>query len=263
VKGVAQGLIGATLAVLLVSLAVLLAAVGNSRAEDLVSVVSNPNIAITSSFNGETLSIFGNVEPDDGAAAAKGPYDVIIVVTGPSVDRVARLKTNNLGLWMNTEQVEFNPFPTYFQVLASNPLDKITDQATLEANRILPEVQARISAVPQSLHVERFGSELVRLMTARGFFGINELAVRFLSPTAYAGQLTLPGDISNGLFITQTYLFKDGKLLAKRGDSFAVNKTGFERFLFTSSREYPLFYGITCVALALGTGWLGGVIFRR
>jgi uncharacterized protein (TIGR02186 family) len=187
----------------------------------------------------------------------------VIVVTGPSVDRVARLKTNQFGLWMNTEQVEFNPFPTYFHVLSSNPLAKITDHQTLEANRILPDAQARVSAVPQSLHVERFGAELVRLMSARGLFGINEQGVRFLSPTAYVAQLTLPADISNGLFITQTYLFKHGQLLAKRGDSFAVNKTGFERFLSSAAHDQPLAYGLTCVLLAVGTGWLGGVIFRR
>jgi uncharacterized protein (TIGR02186 family) len=241
----------------------LLLGVAAARAEGLVSTVSNPNIAITSSFDGETLSLFGNVEPDDGKTATKGPYDVIIVVTGPSVDRVARLKTDQLGLWVNTEQVEFNPFPTYFHVLASNPLARITNRQTLEAERILPEVQGRVSAVPQSLHVEQFGAELVRLMTAKGLFGINELGVKFLSPTAYAAQLTLPGDISNGLFIAQTYLFKDGQVIAKRGDSFAVNKTGFERFLFTSARDYPLLYGLTCVILAIGTGWLGGVIFKR
>ena len=235
-----------------------------ARAESLVSALSNGNIAITSSFDGETLSLFGNVEPSEGrSGGVKGPYDVVIVVTGPSVDRVARLKTNNFGLWMNTEQVEFNPFPTFFQVLASNPVDKITDHETLEALRILPDAQARVSAVPQSLHVERFGDELVRLMTARGLFGINEAAVRFLSPTAYAAQLPLPADISNGLFITQSYLFKNGKLLTTRGDSFAVNKTGFERFLFTSAHQYPVLYGLVCVLLALGTGWLGGVIFRR
>ncbi|MDR3476314.1 MAG: TIGR02186 family protein [Devosia sp.] len=236
---------------------------GVGRAEDLVSTVSSANIAITSSFDGATLSLFGNVEPDEGRANVKGPYDIIVVVTGPSVDRVARLKTNSYGLWMNTEQVEFNPFPTFYQVLASNPLDKVAGHDTLESEKILPDAQARISAVPQSLHVERFGGELVRLMTARGLFGIREDGVRFLSPTAYVAQLTLPADISNGLFITQTYLFKDGKLLAKRGDSFAVNKTGFERFLFTSSRDYPVLYGIVCALLAVGTGWLGGVIFRR
>ncbi len=243
--------------------AVLLTLASAAKAETLVSTVSNPNIAITSSFDGETLSLFGNVEPDDGKAGVKGPFDVIIVITGPSVDRVARLKTNNFGLWMNTEQVEFEPFPTYFQVLGSNPLEKITDHETLESERILPDAQTRVSARPESLHVERFGAELVSLMTAKGLFGINEQGVKFLSPTAYVAQLTLPADISNGLFITQTYLFRNGKLLAKRGDSFAVNKTGFERFLFTSSRDQPLLYGLTCVLLAIGTGWLGGAIFKR
>ena len=248
---------------LLAALLFLTLSVGGAAAEDLVSTVSNPNVAITSSFDGETLSLFGNVEPDEGKKSVEGPFDVIIVITGPSVDRVARLKTNNFGLWINTEQVEFNPFPTYFQVLASNPLDRITDHTTLEADRILPDAQTRVSAVPASLHVEHFGAELVKLMSAKGLFGINETGVKFLSPTAYVAQLTLPADISNGLFISQTYLFKNGQLLAKRGDSFAVNKTGFERFLFTSSREYPFLYGLVCVILAVGTGWLGGVIFKR
>ena len=243
--------------------ALLLTSAGLARAETLVSTVSNPNIAITSSFDGETLSLFGNVEPDEGKSGVKGPFDVIIVITGPSVDRVARLKTNNFGLWINTEKVEFQPFPTYFQVLGSTPLEKITSHETLEAERILPDAQTRISANPASLHVDRFGKELVALMTTKGLFGINEEGVKFLSPTAYVAQLTLPADISNGLFITQTYLFRNGVLLAKRGDSFAVNKTGFERFLFTSSRDQPLLYGITCVLLAIGTGWLGGAIFRR
>jgi uncharacterized protein (TIGR02186 family) len=247
----------------MLGLLLMMTGVGVARAEGLVSTVSNPNIAITSSFDGETLSLFGNVEPDEGQQSVKGPFDIIIVVTGPSVDRVARLKTNQFGLWMNTEQVEFNPFPTYYQVLSNNPLGRIADHATLEAERILPDAQTRLSARPESLHVERFGSELVRLMTDRGLFGINELGVKFLSPTAYAAQLTLPADISNGLFITQTYLFRDGKLLGKRGDSFAVNKTGFERFLFTSSHDQPLLYGLVCVILAIGTGWLGGVIFKR
>jgi uncharacterized protein (TIGR02186 family) len=240
-----------------------LASIGGARAEGLVSTVSNPNVAITSSFDGETLSLFGNVEPDQGATGVSGPFDIIIVVIGPSVNRVARLKTNRAGLWMNTEQVEFNPFPTYYHVLASNPLDRITDHETLEAERILPDAQTRIAAAPDSPHADRFGAELVRLMTARGLFGIEEQGVKFLSPTAYVAQLTLPADISNGLFITQTYLFRDGRLLAKRGDSFAVNKTGFERYLFTAAHDQPLQYGLVCVLLAIGTGWLGGVIFRR
>ena len=253
------------LAALVGALALTLLAATGAGAEQLVSTLSNPSVAITSSFDGEVLTLFGNVEPDPGAAQKPltGPYDIIVVITGPSVNRVARLKTNSFGLWMNTEQVEFDTFPTFFHVLASTALEKITSHEILESEEIVPDAQTRKSAVPASLHVERFGSELVRLMTQRQLFGIDTNAVKFLSPTAYSARLPLPGDISNGLFITQTYLFKDGVLLAKRGDSFAVNKTGFERFLGGAARNYPFLYGVTCVLLALFTGWLGGVIFRR
>lgn len=249
---------GTALSVLLV-----LASASGAMAEGLVSTVSNANVAITSSFDGETLSLFGNIEPDEQQARAKGPYEIIIAITGPSVARVARLKTDNFGLWMNTEQVEFSPFPTYYHVLASNPLDHITEHQVLEDQHILPDAQTHLANQPASPTTERFGAELVRLMTQKGLFGVNERGVTFLSPTAYVAQLTLPADISNGLFITQTYLFKNGQLLATRGDSFTVNKTGFERFLFTSAHEHPLLYGLACVALAIGTGWLGGLVFRR
>ena len=43
----------------------------------------------------------------------------------------------------------------------------------------------------------------------------------------------------------------------------SASKTGFENFVFVASRQQPLLYGLVCVVLALGTGWLAGVVFRR
>ena len=53
------------------------------------------------------------------------------------------------------------------------------------------------------------------------------------------------------------------QLIAERSDGFTVRKTGFESFVYVASRQYPLVYGLVCVALALFTGWLAGVVFRR
>ena len=36
-----------------------------------------------------------------------------------------------------------------------------------------------------------------------------------------------------------------------------------ERFLELAATQQPALYGIACVLLAIGTGWLGGVVFRR
>ena len=212
------------------------------------------------------LTLFGNIEPDVGApeSTVTGPYNVIIVITGPLTDRVARLKTRQFGVWLNTQQVTFKSFPTYFHVLSSGKLEGITDVATLNVEGILPEAQAQNSAPADDWwNGSVFGHELVRLMTEKGFFGVDTEGVSFLSNTAYSAQVILPHDIANGPFIAQTYLFKDGKLLARRSEGFSVRKIGFERFVGTAASQTPLLYGLVCVVLAVFTGWLGGVVFKR
>lgn len=234
-------------------------------AERLVSTLSNDTIQITSSFDGETLSMFGNIEPDSGAEDkfVTGPFHVVIVIMGPTVDRVARKKTNRFGIWINTEQVIFEDFPSYFKVLSSGRLTDITSLTTLAAESILPEAQARHSAQAGWWNSVVFGRELVRLMTEKGFYGMSENGVIFLSNTTYTARLTLPGDIPNGPFIAKTFVFKGGEIIAQRSEGFAVRKIGFERFLGIAALQFPLLYGLVCVALALFTGWLGGVVFKR
>ena len=69
--------------------------------------------------------------------------------------------------------------------------------------------------------------------------------------------------VANGTFVAHTFLLHDKQVVAERTEAFLVRKTGFERFVFTASTQYPLVYGLVCVVLALGTGWLGSVVFRR
>jgi hypothetical protein len=69
--------------------------------------------------------------------------------------------------------------------------------------------------------------------------------------------------VANGPFLAHILLLKDKELVAETTQGFAVRKTGFESFVFNASRQQPLLYGIVCVILALGTGWLAGVAFRR
>lgn len=241
----------------------LLVTASPAGAEKLASTVSSSTIQITSSFDGTVLSLFGNVESDSPGLAAIGPYNVVIIVTGPLQDRVARLKTNKYGIWTNTEQVVFRQFPSFYSVLASGKLDAVASDAVLTTDAIRPEDQALVAAHSVGLHAERFGNELVRLMTEEGHFLVKEDGVRFLSDTAYVAQITLPSDVANGPFIAHTLVLKDKQIVAERTEGFAVRKTGFENFVFVASRQQPLLYGLVCVVLALGTGWLAGVVFRR
>ena len=249
----------------LLAIVVLLAVAAPAQAERLVSMVSREEVAITSSFSGETLTLFGNVEPDVGAAetVVQGPYHIIITVTGPLQTRVARHSEPVLGLWMNTEQAVFRNFPSYYHVLASAPLADITNQDELDELAITPEDQIAQSVPAPTLQGTRLGQELIRLMTDSNHIAVNPTAVVFRSNTLYAAQVTLPSDVPPGPYLAHTYLFKNGALIAERSEGFSVRKIGFERFLGQSATDFPLLYGLVCVALALFTGWLGGVVFRR
>lgn len=250
---------------LILAIAILAAAVVPAQSERLVSTLSNTSIQITSSFAGEVLTLFGNIEPDTGApeTIARGPFNVVIVVEGPLTKRVARRKANVWGMWVNTQQVTFEEFPSFYHILTSGKLAAITDPATLAINDIDLAAQAQHVVGEGYYDSAVFGSALARLMTERGLFGVQEDGVRFLSETAYAARLVLPHDVPNGRFIAKTYVFQNGEIVAERSEGFSVQKTGFERFLFAAAVQQPVLYGLACVILAIFTGWLGGVVFRR
>ncbi len=249
----------------LLALILLVATAMPAGAERLVSTLSNTSIQITSSFDGATLSLFGNIEGDTPGMAPEGPFNVIIVITGPLQDRVARLKSNVFGIWTNTDQVTFKQFPSFYGVLSSGKLPDIADPELLASQTVLPTDQALAAAADEpGARAMEFGTQLVRLMTQEGHFVVSENGVRFLSNTAYVAQVTLPSDVANGPFIAHTIVVdKNKQMVAEGSQGFSVRKTGFENFVFATSRQQPLLYGLVCVILALGTGWLAGVVFRR
>ena len=140
---------------------------GTTRAERLVSQLSNDSVEITSSFDGERMNFFGTIMPDAGSEQkfVTGPFHVVVVVLGPTQNRVARQMTNNFGIWLNTDQVEFDNFPSYFQVLSSARLRDITDITTLTTEYILPEAHTLVANDAGWWKTAVFGRELVRLMT--------------------------------------------------------------------------------------------------
>lgn len=235
------------------------------NAEQLVSQVSSEEVAITSSFAGQTLTLFGSIEPEAGSEQkyVEGPYHVVITVTGPLQKRVARKMTNQFGIWINTDQAVYEEFPSFYQVLSDSKLDTITNPITLAEEAIpldSPGIGKTNAPYPQS---QLFRGELVKLMQRKDQFKLNEQGVIFRSDTFYFAQVALPSDAPPGPYIAHTYLFKDGVIIAEKSNGFSVRKIGFERFLGLASRQQPLLYGLVCVVLALFTGWLGGVVFRR
>lgn len=230
----------------------------------LVASTSDPEVSIDSTFAGEKITLFGAIEPEIGQTEApSGTYDIVIAIEGPSADRLARLKEQTFGIWLNLDQVVFRNFPSFYWIVASAPLDQITDSGTIVEERLSFQAQSILAMGAEDPTIAMFGGELVRLMQTRGLFGVDERAVMFMSDRFYTARVDLPAFVPNGSYTARTLLFRNGEIVARRADSFSVRTAGIERFVADAARNQSLAYGLVCVGLALSTGWLGGLVFRR
>ena len=148
-------------------------------------------------------------------------------------------------------------------MLSSRPLETILDPEIIADRRLSVEAQVALALQESTGNVALFENELVRLMGNANLFRTDGRGVSFLSPTFFSTRVVLPANVPNGIFLAQALVVQNGEVVAQGAQRFFVQKSGFERFIGEAAVNQPLLYGIATVLLALFTGWLGGVLFRR
>ena len=102
-----------------------------AAAERFVTSLSNHRVMVTSNFTGEELVLFGGIEQDGSTRPRRGPYDIVVTVTGPRQTTVTFRKERMLGIWVNADSRVFEDVPAYLTVLTSRPLDSIASTEVL------------------------------------------------------------------------------------------------------------------------------------
>jgi len=245
---------------LLISLVILFPLSGTARAESLISTLSDNAVEITSNFTGERIVVFGAVR---GMPAENTDYEVAIVVQGPDQDVVVRRKGRVLGVWANRASHEFAEVPSYYVMHLSENFSTALTPADLVQYRLgvpsLPFVQGAGSDAT----AERFATALVDLRSGRGLYAERKSEVEFLAPNVFRTTFFLPSDIPTGEYRVSVYLFRGTAFLAGQTQTLSIVKGGFSQRIARAAFDYPLAYGLICVALAIFTGWFAGVIFKR
>ena len=80
--------------------------------------------------------------------------------------------------------------------------------------------------------------------------------------TSEDGSYSAP-ELPIGNYTVDVKLFADGNLIAHTDSAFEIVKVGFEQFIANSSKQHGLLYGLATALMALMTGWLASVVFRR
>jgi uncharacterized protein (TIGR02186 family) len=237
------------------------------HAEKLVVSLSNHRVAVTSSFTGEDLVLFGTIEPDRPQGAMRTSYDLVVTVTGPTQTLRTRRKDRVLGIWVNVDSREFSRVPSYLGILSNRPVTAIANPDIARRlqlglnNFLLPQRIGPDTA--DTVRDDPFRVAFVKLETQYGLYRESPNAVTFLTPTVFRVAIPMPANAPTGSYGIDVQLFAGGAAVARTQTALEVMKAGFEQYVADAARDYGLLYGIVASLMALVIGWFGSVVFRR
>jgi uncharacterized protein (TIGR02186 family) len=227
--------------------------------------LSTDNVSITAGFSGADLTIFGSLENPDPLVARQGRYDVIVVLEGPPKPVVVRRKDRVLGVWVNLDSETFENVPMSYSVATTRPLQDITEpnsykQLSLGASNLYMQPA---DAGDSPATIEEFTAALRERKSATGLYSENVGGVQFLSQNLFRATVRLAPNVPVGTHKARAFLFKSGLFIKESSAQLEIRKSGFEQSIFRVAHNYSFFYGVFAISLAMLTGWLGRLIFRR
>jgi uncharacterized protein (TIGR02186 family) len=232
----------------------------------LVPDVSQRNIEIAYSFTGAELLLFGAIVYPGGQAAPRGekPADIVVVVKGPTQSVQVREKEKVAGIWVNAERMRYRSAPSFYAIASSRPIRALVDDRTraiYELGIDSLQLSPASNAVPDVQR--RFDEGLVALRSRAGLYYEAPGAVEIADRVLYRARLTIPARVPVGRFTAETFLIRDGRVLAAAVRPIAIRKSGFERFVASAAQRHAIVYGLVAVALSMLLGWGAGAIWRR
>lgn len=234
-----------------------------ARAQEVLQVgLSTNRIDITSDFRGTDLVVFGGVGIVDDPGLRNGRYDIVVAMEGPRQPVVVRRKAPVLGIWLNRGSEAFEAAPSSYVLASTQNLADTADDATLKYLALGTQF-LRLSPPDRTQPRDAYADALLGIKDKSGLYLQAFSTVRFVGPALFRANLNLPAALPVGQHMVHVFLFRNGFFLAESSVPLQVAKTGYEALIQHYATDYGALYGIFAVLLAVLTGWLGRIAFKR
>ena len=231
----------------------------------LVPDVSQRNIEIAYSFTGAELLLFGAIlYPGGRLPSGEHPTDIVVVVKGPTQSILMREKEKVAGIWVNASRLRYRSAPSFYAIASSKPIGRLVDDRTRAIYELgLDSLQLSPASSAPTATQDRFQKGLVDLKRRAGLYYEAPRAVEITDDVLYRARVTIPARVPVGRFTAETFLIRDGRVLAAAVRDIDIRKSGFERFVARAAERSSVVYGLVAVALSVFLGWAAGWIARK
>src|SRR5690606_25815583 len=111
--------------------------------------------------------------------------------------------------------------------------------------------------------IEEFTAALRERMQSSELYSELVGGVQFLSRSLFRATLHLAPNVPVGTHRARAFLFRNGIFVKETSAALNIRKAGVEQRIYEFAHQESLIYGVLSVLLAMLTGWLGRLVFRR
>ncbi|MBN1345729.1 MAG: TIGR02186 family protein [Phycisphaerae bacterium] len=230
---------------------------------DVVTDGSKTHLEIGLSYAGERLELFGTL----GETRA----DAVIVRIMSPVETVKLNQKGRVGpFWMSVKQHSVENVPFMYHVNASDKIDKLlTPEQRQELGIGYEALRRRLEihttkgqSEPQDANTVFEG--MIRLKKDLGLYQINDDGrIVIKDDRLFKHVVHFPSAAKEGDYEVRTTVLRQGKVVGQAIDAIQVKKVGLEARIVHWAHEYPKFYGVVAVVIALAAGLAVGFVFKK
>ena len=212
-------------------------------------------IDIDVGFTGKKLSYFGAID-------TKG--DLVIIVTGPRKKIKVFKKEKKVWFWINSNSRVFSDVPSYYFVATSRPLNQIKNDSFLKINQIgLQNLRFEgAEEIEEELRLQWRNGIIDSMKKMGNYFSING-KIDIIDERLFKTEISFPSDITEGIYIVDTLLLKNGSVIGSKRSFINVSKSGIGEKVYLFATKNGLFYGVFAVISAMLFGFLVNEAIRK
>ena len=232
--------------------------------EQIVTGVSQADVAITADFSGEEILIYGAIERSRFLAKDEPSPDVILIVEGPEKATLVRKKERVAGIWINRHYSLLSAAPSFYAISSTAPLEEIVTEQNIEIYDIgFEQAILKPGTSTDDIDPEIYREAAIQLNMEAGLYASLPGSVRVIGNSLFESRIRLPSNIIEGDYHVRVLLARDGDITDTHSLIIPVRRAGIGRWIYRLAQDQPLIYGLLSILIAIFAGLIASETFRR